>query len=481
MKSNYESCQQFFAERHDHATSGLGAMRHITGQMISECLSNEDWDCDLCEHRGVLYTKFYPLTNSFAEADLEYNLFDEGFQRVKDKSRLLLAGLAYLSFVSLGLPDGLNGVAWPSIRASFDLPLDALGALLIVFTAGYLLSSFTSGWLLARMSVGLLLALSCGATAASLIGYALAPLWFVMVALGMLAGLGAGAIDAGLNTFAATQFSARMVNWLHACYGIGASLGPVIMTGVLAAHRPWQRGYAIVGIWQLLLAICFLLTRRLWPNPTEAHEASASDSANAASSLSTLRLPIVWLAVAVFFIYTGIEAAAGIWAYSLFIESRAVSMVTAAMWVSVYWGSLTVGRLLSGIIVGYVSVHRLLRWSIIGMAVGAALVWLNVMNLLSFLGLALMGLASAPVFPSLIATTPLRLSKAHVANAIGFQIAAAVLGQSLLPTLVGVIARRQGLEIVGPSLFVAALLLSALYEALSAMAAKTRVMARTSI
>jgi fucose permease len=399
---------------------------------------------------------------------------------VKDKSRLLLVGLAYLSFVSLGLPDGLNGVAWPSIRASFNLPLDALGALLVMFTAGYLVSSFASGRLLARMSVGLLLALSCGATAASLIGYAMAPLWHVMVAFGMIAGLGAGAIDAGLNTFAATQFSARMVNWLHACYGIGASLGPMIMTGVLAAHEPWQRGYTIVGIWQLILAVCFLITRRRWPKTVEAKQSSASDNMNAASSLSTLRLPIVHLSVAVFFIYTGIEAAAGIWTYSLFIESRAVSMVTAATWISIYWGGLTVGRLLSGIAVGFVSVHRLLRCSIIGVAVGAALVWLNVMNLLSFIGLGLMGLASAPIFPSLIATTPMRLSKAHIANAIGFQIAAAVLGQSLLPTLVGIIASRFGLEIVGPALFVAALLLLALYEALSAMTAKTRVIAQTS-
>src|SRR5262245_41911334 len=174
-------------------------------------------------------------------------------------SRHLLIGLAYVGFVSLGLPDGLLGVAWPSIRASFDLPLDALGALLVMFTIGYLISSFSSGRLLTAMSVGTLLALSCLATAASLIGCALTPAWEVMVALGVLAGLGAGAIDAGLNTFAAIQFSARMVNWLHTCYGIGAAAGPVIMTSVLAMRQPWQRGYAIVGGGQLMLAFCFAL------------------------------------------------------------------------------------------------------------------------------------------------------------------------------------------------------------------------------
>lgn len=128
------------------------------------------------------------------------------------------------------MPDGLNGVAWPSIRSYFNLPVDALGSLLVMFTIGYLVSSFSGGRLLSFMSVGTLLALSCLTTAVSLIGYALAAAWPVMVTLGVLGGLGAGAIDAGLNTFAATQFSARMVNWLHACYGVGAASGPVIMT-----------------------------------------------------------------------------------------------------------------------------------------------------------------------------------------------------------------------------------------------------------
>lgn len=393
----------------------------------------------------------------------------------KHRSEALLIGLAYLSFISLGLPDGLLGVAWPSIRASFDLPLDALGALLVMFTIGYLISSFSSGRLLAAMSVGTLLALSCLATAASLIGYALTSAWEVMVALGVLAGLGAGAIDAGLNTFAATQFSARMVNWLHACYGIGAAAGPVIMTSVLAMRQPWQRGYAIVGGGQLLLAFCFALTRRRWSDGSAGRENPATASAPSASAVATLRLPVVWLSVAVFFVYTGIEAAAGAWAYTLFTEARGVSMMTAGPWVSVYWGALTVGRLLSGFVVGFVSVNRLLRFCIAGIAVGAALVWMNVTNLTGFLGLALMGLASAAVFPSLIATTPARLGESHTANGVGFQIAAAVLGQSLLPALVGLLAGRFGLEIVGPLLFVAAVLLLVLFETLiAASAQKTR-------
>lgn len=384
----------------------------------------------------------------------------------KSKQSLLLIGLAYVSFISLGLPDGLLGVAWPSIRSHFHLPIDSLGALLVMFTAGYLLSSFTSGRLLARINVGSLLALSCMATAVSLVGYALAPVWWVVVALGVLAGLGAGAIDAGLNTYAAQHFSARVVNWLHAFYGVGATIGPLVMTAVLGAGYGWQPGYLIVGIWQLILAICFALTRAGWSARAVAEIEQVKSPARRVTGRSTLRLPVVWISIAVFFIYTGLEASAGTWAYSLFTESRGVSAATAGLWVSLYWGNLTLGRFLSGIVIGYVHISLLLRFSIIGIVMGAGLIWLNFSELTSFIGLALMGLMSAPIFPTLIATTPARLGEAHTANGVGFQIAAAVLGQSLIPAFVGVMAGKINLEIIGPALFVAAILLLALFEAL---------------
>lgn len=387
---------------------------------------------------------------------------------MKHRTSLLLFVLAYAGFISIGLPDGLIGVAWPSIRATFRLPVDALGALLVAFAAGYLISSFSSGRLLARFSVGALLALSCLATATSLLGYALAPVWPVIVAFGMLAGLGAGAIDAGLNTFAATHFSARTVNWLHACYGVGTTSGPLIMTGVLGAGLAWRWGYAVVGLGQLALALCFALTRRLWADGRETREQVSSPSAPAASVRSTLRLPVVWLSVAVFFLYSGIEAAAGAWSYSLFTESRGVSMGTAGTWVSVYWGAFTAGRIVSGLAAGFTPETRLLRFCIIGVALGALLLWLNLTNLVSFAGLALIGLSLAPIFPTLIANTPGRLGAIHTANGVGFQIATAALGLSLFPAFVGLMADRFGLEIVGPLLLASAVFLLVLFETLIA-------------
>lgn len=382
------------------------------------------------------------------------------------RAHCLRIGLAYLGFVSLGVPDGLLGVAWPSIRAFFALPLDALGPLLVLFTLGYLVSSFSSGRVLTSITVGSLLALSCLATGISLLGYALASRWGIIVAFAGLAGLGAGAIDAGLNTYAATHLSPRVISWLHACYGVGATSGPIVMASVLGAGFPWQWGYGLVGLGQLLLAGCFGLTVRLWAMPAPAQDRATLRPLERASNRSTLRLASVWLSIAVFFVYTGLEAAAGAWVYSLWTERRGLPAMTAGAWVSVYWGCLTAGRLASGVILSWVTMRQLLRLCILGLAVGATLIWLHPTSLMSGLGLALIGLAAAPIFPALIATTPERLGEAHAANSIGFQIAAAVLGQALLPATIGFLARSLSLEVVGPMLLLSALVLLGLYEAL---------------
>ena len=377
---------------------------------------------------------------------------------------LLLIGLAYLGFISLGLPDGLHGVAWPSIRATFQLRIDALGTILVMFTSGYLLASFSSGRLLTVMNVGTLLALSCLLMAISLTGYALAPSWGWMVGLAPIAGAGSGAIDAGLNSYAALNFSRRTVNWLHACYGIGAAIGPVIMTAVLNAGRPWRWGYAIVAMTQLVMAVAFALTRARWTNMDA--KAQAVSKLPPQSNRGTLRLPAVWLSIAIFFIYTGLETAAGAWAFSLFTEGRGIGTAEAGLWVSLYWGSLTVGRLIFGFVAESRAAGWLLRLCLVGIGVGATLIWLNAATLLSFFGLALMGLASGPVFPSMIAETPRRLGAAHTANAVGYEIAASMLGASLLPAAIGIAANRFGLESIGPALVLTALLLFAFHESL---------------
>ena len=373
---------------------------------------------------------------------------------------MLLVGLAYAAFVSLGLPDALTGVAWPSVRAEFGLSLDALGALTITGTTGYLLSSFSSGRILRGIGVGWMLALSCLATAISLLGYGAAPQWAVMVGLGLLAGLGAGAIDAGLNTYAAENFSPRSMNWLHASFGLGAAVGPLLMSSVIGAGQSWRLGYVIVGVAQLILASFFGYTRKEWHAHAEEAQAVPLPSA---PMMRTLLLPSAWLSILLFFLYSGLEFSAGLWLYTLLTEARGVQPVEAGAWVSVYWGGLTVGRLVSGVIVARIAVRTLLRLCMFTAILGVVLLWLNFAPWLSWAGVALLGMSLAPMFPSLISLTPARMGAAHAANTIGFQIAAAMLGGATLVGVFGLIADQFGLETLGPFLLIVAVLLAAVY------------------
>jgi fucose permease len=375
----------------------------------------------------------------------------------------LLVGLSYAAFISLGLPDGLTGVAWPSIRTTFGLPLDALGALITMMTVGYLVSSFSSGRILARMGVGWLLVLSCFATAISLFGYGFAPLWSTMVGLGLLAGLGAGAIDAGLNTYAAENFSPRTINWLHASFGLGAATGPIVMSSVLSAGQSWRMGYLIVSVAQLILALGFVFTRNQWH--AHGEEAQAARTPNA-PMVRTLLLPSTWLSILLFFLYTGLEITAGQWLYTMLTEARGMLPVLAGLWVSVYWGSLTVGRLLSGMVVAHITVRTLLQLCMFAAILGVLLLWLNLAPWLSLGGIALLGISLAPMFPSFISLTPARMGPTHAANTVGYQIAAAMLGGAAFVSIFGLMADQFGLETLGPFLLVIAVLLPFVSEIL---------------
>jgi fucose permease len=375
----------------------------------------------------------------------------------------ILALLAFLAFISLGLPDGLLGVAWPSVSGEFSLPLDALGLLVAVTTAGYLTSSFLGGAILRALPLGTVLALSTAAAAAALLGFAVSPWWPVIVALGFVAGLGGGAIDAGLNAYGARHFSARTLNWLHAFFGVGTTIGPLIVTAVLGAGLVWRWSYAVVGAAQALLAAAFYLTRDRWVRLPEQGGEHAT-SLRSARTLETLRRPVVWLGMLVFFFYTGVEIATAHWSYSLLTLGRGVPETTAGLFVTLYWGSLVVGRILFGVVADRVPLVMTLRLCLVGAILGALLFWLEPTRSLSLVGLMAMGFSFAPVFASLISLTPARVGMAHADSAIGFQIASAALGGATLTALTGVLARAFGLEVIGLAIVVFTVSLLALYE-----------------
>jgi fucose permease len=381
------------------------------------------------------------------------------------RTEKIVLGMAFLSFISLGMYEGSLGMAWPSIRHDFGLPLDYLGMILVASTCGVLVSSFNSGWLLSRFEFGVLLVIANLLRAAGMLGYVVVPEWWMVVASALLIGLGAGTIDSGMNTFVAARYGPGPLNWLHACYGLGAMITPLIITRLLANELDWRWGFIIVAVLQIILALYFALNLKHWPNRLQLNDAQNNAQERAPSSL-TLGMFIVWLGIAVFFFSMGVELSVGQWSFTLFTEGRAVSVNHAGLWVSIFWGSLTLGRILFGFITERIGPTRLLRLGMAGLILGTLQLWWNPVNLVGFSGLALIGFSVAPIFPVMIGLSPARFGEQNAANAIGFQVAAAYLGGALIPALVGVAAYAVGLEVIGILLLVFSILSFAIHEVL---------------
>lgn len=357
--------------------------------------------------------------------------------------------MSFIAFISLGLPDGLLGVAWPSIRETFSLRLDALGILLAASTTGYVFSSFLSGRLIARLGVGGTLAASCFLTGAGLVGYTLVPEWWMMVALGFVAGLGGGAIDAGLNTYVASNFGEGLMQWLHASFGVGVTLGPIIMTIGLNWFNSWHWGYRNVGAAQGLLALSFLLTLSMWRKKSDHPQQENSLITDYKTTLTeTLRHPTVWISLLLFFIYTGVEVAFGSWTYSLLTLSRGVPTEVAGLWSGSYWATFTLGRFLAGILTRRFGINKLLVAGQLAGLFGAILLWWNPFPTASIIAVSIIGFALAPIFPGLVSTTSSRVGEHHAANTIGMQISAAGLGGAVVSGLAGVLAQNIDLEAI---------------------------------
>jgi fucose permease len=364
---------------------------------------------------------------------------------MRRETRLLL--LAYLAFISLGLPDATLGIAWPSLRRAFQLPASAIGLVLGMAVSGYFLSGLLAGGWMQKTGVGGLLAGSSALVALGLTGYALAPAWGLFFPMALLVGLGSGAIDAALNAYAARHFSVRHVNWLHACWGVGASTGPAIMTAAIAFGPGYRAGYGGIAAALAAMALAFLVTRRAWDRGAPASSPSSSAppaSAPAGSAREALASGRVWLLMASFFCYSGLESSVGQWCFTWLTEARGLPVEGAGSWTSAYWGSLTVGRVLLGSIAERFGPDRLLRLASLGAVAGVALFALSP-GVAGRFGLLLLGMSLAPMYPTLMARTPARVGPALSGHTVGFLVSSATLGSALMPALVGVLIGRAGL------------------------------------
>ena len=403
--------------------------------------------------------------------------------RATARSRATLLALAYLAFVSLGLPDVVLGVAWPSVREEFGLAQALLGVPLAIAAIAYFCSGLLAGRLMERWGIGRLLAASTALVAASVFGYGSAPAFGLFLLAAPFAGFGSGAIDAALNTHAARSFSARHMSWLHAAYSAGAMAGPVIMTAVLARGSPWRTGYAVVAVLLAALVPAFVLSRRRWgATPPRAGEAEVvldapghlgptalSPGEHPVGTFAALQSGRVRLQTGIFFVYTGLEIAAGQWCYTVLTESRGMGTTEAGVWTSAYWGGILVGRLVLGLAVEIVGPVRLLRLSMVGAVVFALLFALPGLPLPGA-ALPLLSFSLASIYPGLMSETPRRVGDRLAPHAVGFQVSAATAGVAAVPALAGVLGEWWGLEAIGFVLVACALAMLLLHERLVALA-----------
>jgi len=376
---------------------------------------------------------------------------------------LPLLALSYLAFISLGLPDTVIGVAWPSIRDSFGLSQAGMGAVLTTGVAGYVVSSILAGRIVVRLGVGRLLAVSSAFVAAGLCGYASAPRWALFLPMAAVIGLGSGAIDASLNGWAARHIPVRHVNWLHACWSIGATAGPAMMTAVLAHGASYQVGYLLLASVLGAMALAFAITRRAW----EDDGGGAATTTSHTGADEALRSGRVWLQIVLFFTYTGLEAGTGQWCFTLLREARGLDVESAGAWTAGYWGSILAGRILLGFVVDRVGPDRLLRGATLSALAGAVL-FASSDGALGRLGLVLLGASLAPMFPTLMSRTPARVGDHLAPHAVGFQVGAATLGSAAVPAVFGLLAAGAGLRAIGAAVAGVALVLLALHEGLLA-------------
>ena len=354
----------------------------------------------------------------------------------------LLLLLIYAGFISLGLPDGTLGVAWPTLHRELHLPLGLAGSLMTVILLLSGIAGFTSGKIIGHWGTGPVVWFSCALTGSALVAIGLAPGLIWLLAAAVPLGLGGGAVDASLNGFVARHYSGRHMNWLHACWGIGASTGPLIMGYALATGPGWRGGYLAIGAVQLTLAGVFFLTLRLWARAPELPAQATGDQIVPSRPTRGANSLAGWLSAVIFALYVAVELTVGLWAASILILDRGFSPTTAALGTAIYYGTITGGRILIGFEVERWGNRRLLAVAVPLALFGAVTFALSGTPVGAIAALGLLGLGFAPVYPCLMHEVPRRFAPAAVQTVIGRQSGAANIGGAILPAAAGYLAQQ---------------------------------------
>lgn len=380
--------------------------------------------------------------------------------------------IIYLAFISLGLPDSLLGAAWPVMQGDLGAPLETAGLLFMTIACGTIISSLISGRILKRYGTGKVTFVSVLMTAVALLGFHFAPsiVWLMVCAVPL--GLGAGAVDTGLNDYVAVNYKARHMSWLHCFWGVGATLGPIIMAQFISgdSSSSWRNGYFLIAAIQFALVIILFFTLPLWKKVKvkrndrllEEIEELKDVINEKETNTKPLQTKGVKWALTTFFFYCGVEATVGLWGSSFLVNIKGISVATAAGWISFYYAGITVGRLITGFITYKVTNRTLIRWGQLIALSGAIILVLPLPSAFSFVGFIIVGLGLAPIFPCMLHETPTRFGKKHSQTIMGYQMAFAYTGTTFMPPLLGFMASQMTIGIfpIVIVIFAVAMLLS---------------------
>lgn len=368
----------------------------------------------------------------------------------------LLLAIIYIAFISLGLPDSLVGAGWPVMHRDLGVPIAFAGLITMIIASGTILSSLASERVTRRFGAGLVTAVSVGMTAAALVGFSMSGSFWMLCLWAIPYGLGAGAVDAALNNYVAVHYAARHMNWLHACWGLGASISPFIMSVALTGGLGWQAAYLIIGVVQIVLTFALLISVPLWRkvNPLVLDDVDLDDEpagrhATHVPLAQALRIPGVWLILTAFFAYCALESTAILWASTYLVTDRGVDAATAAAFASLFLLGVTAGRFLAGFFADRVGDRWMIRGGFLAVGLGVVLLALPLQTTaLALAGLAIVGLGCAPIYPAIIHSTPVNFGRRNSQAIIGVQMAAAYTGSTLVPPLFGAISAWSGLWIL---------------------------------
>ncbi|RHV05610.1 MULTISPECIES: MFS transporter [Clostridia] len=380
----------------------------------------------------------------------------------------LLLLIIYLSFISLGLPDALLGAAWPSMYRELHVSISYAGAISMIIAFGTIISSLQSDRLTRKLGTGKVTAISVAMTAVALFGFSTSHSFVALCLWAIPYGLGAGSVDASLNNYVALHYESKHMSWLHCMWGIGAAAGPYIMGYVLTNGRSWNSGYRVISVLQIVLTMILIFSLPLWKNRPEIIDDNGQEvSAKALSLREVIRIPGAKEIMVCFFCYCALEQTAGLWASSYLSLYKGVSAETAATFASMFYIGITIGRALSGFVTMKLNDVQMIRLGQVLIAVGILIMFLPFGQTLSLVGLIVIGLGCAPIYPCIIHSTPTHFGADKSQAIIGIQMASAYVGTLLMPPVFGLIANHITVALLPVYLFIILILMFVMHEALT--------------